>query len=272
MEKKDDLKSDFSVGQRSGSPQSDKKLADHVKLVFDRRGLTEPEVTFIVPVFNEKNNVVALLDRLLSLPLSKEIVVVDDGSKDGTRALLEGYVAEGMGLWFHNKNLGKGAAVQTGLSVSSGQYVAIQDADLEYDPFQYVSLLTAIKKDKVDVVFGSRFITKNPSIYIRYYLGNKVLTWFINLMCLVHMTDTYTCFKLMKLENWSKLGLVSRGFEMEAEIAVKVALRRYSFFDVSIDYRPRSILEGKKIGWRDALKGIRAVVRFWRQEMAGRFR
>ncbi len=242
-------------------------LPAHVIAVSDFRKSSPPEITFIVPVYNEKENVVQLLDRILALPLDKDVVVIDDGSTDGSRDLLKNNVRKGMGLWFHQKNLGKGAAVQTALRVSRGEFAAIQDADLEYDPSEYQRLLETIKNKKVDVVYGSRFMKKNPTLYLRFYLGNKVLTWFINLLCWVRMTDTYTCFKLMRLNQWECLGLESRGFEMEAEIAVKVALRRLTFAEVAIDYHPRSLLDGKKIGWRDAIKGICAVVRFWTKEL-----
>ncbi len=227
---------------------------------------TPPQISFLVPVYNESKSIVAVLERLQSLPFSKEIVVVDDGSKDGTREKLSSYITENFVLVFHPFNQGKGKAIQTALAHAQGAYVAIQDADLEYAPEEYSKLLDLLQKQKLSVVYGSRFLEKNPNIYKRFLLGNKVLTGVINLFCRSHYTDTYTCYKLMERKTMHALQITSSGFEMEAEISAKVALRNISYAECPITYKPRRLEEGKKIGWQDAVKGIWTTIVIWWNE------
>lgn len=236
-----------------------------VPAVFDRRP-SSPLVSFLVPVYNEMDNVEAVLRRLEQLPFEKEIIVVDDGSTDGTRDKLRAWTGSHTGLWFHAENQGKGGAIQTALAQARGRYAAIQDADLEYTPEEYGKLLEVLQGNGARFALGSRFLKENPVVYRRYVWGNKVLTWFTNFMCRSRFTDTYTCYKMMHLETFRSLDLSSTGFEMEAEICVKAACRNIPYAEVPIDYRPRRLDEGKKIGWRDAVKGLWSVVKFKQAE------
>ncbi|MBL0059477.1 MAG: glycosyltransferase family 2 protein [Elusimicrobia bacterium] len=228
-------------------------------VVYDRRTEAKPMVSFLVPVFNERAFIRKCLDRLAAVPLSKEIVIVDDGSTDRTRDFLAGNPVDGAVLLFHAKNQGKGGALRTALTKANGAYSAVQDADLEYDPGEYVDLLKYARQNNIKVVFGSRFLKSNPHPYRRFLWGNKALTAWINFLCASSYTDCYTGYKLMPTAVWRELGLVSRGFEVEAEICVKVAHRRHSFAELPISYAPRRVEEGKKISWKDAVRGLRAA-------------
>lgn len=238
-------------------------------VAYDRRTETKPLISFLVPVYNERLFVKAVLDKLIAVPLSKEIIVVDDGSTDGTRRALTENPRDGTVLLLHNKNQGKGRALRTALAKAAGAYAAVQDADLEYNPNDYVALLKFARQNNSKVVFGSRFLTPNPRIYWRFLLGNKFLTTWINLLCASSYTDSYTGAKLMSTAVWRDLGLVSSGFEIEAEIAVKVARGGYSFTEYPITYTPRKIADGKKISWKDALRGLKTAHRFSRTPLKG---
>ncbi|MBK8574170.1 MAG: glycosyltransferase family 2 protein [Elusimicrobia bacterium] len=231
-------------------------------VAYDRRTETKPLISFLVPVFNERPLIKAALDKLAAVPLAKEIIVVDDGSTDGTRGALTENPRNGTVLLLHNKNQGKGGALRTALTKAMGSYAAVQDADLEYDPNDYVELLKFARQNNAKVVFGSRFLKPNPRIYWRFLLGNKLLTTWINLLCASSYTDCYTGAKLMSTAVWRGLGLISNGFEIEAEIAVKIARGGYSFTEYPITYKPRKVAEGKKISWNDAVQGFKAAHRF----------
>ncbi len=233
-----------------------------VTVAYDRRTTTKPLISFLVPVYNERRFVQATLAKLSGVPLSKEIIIVDDGSTDGTRGTLTETPLDGTVLLLHAKNLGKGRALCTALTKATGAYAAVQDADLEYDPNDYVELLKYARQNNMKVAFGSRFLKPNPRIYWRFLLGNKLLTTWINLLCASRYTDAYTGCKLMATNVWRELGLVSTGFEIEAEIAVKVARKGYPFTEFPITYTPRKVEDGKKISWKDALKGLKTARRF----------
>lgn len=233
-----------------------------IKLVYDKRSDPRPLISFFVPVFNERAHVRESLARLAAVPLQKEIIIIDDGSVDGSRKLLSENPLEGAVLVFHPQNSGKGRALQTALSYARGAYGAVQDADAEYDPAQYVDMFKYARQNNVKAVFGSRFLTPNPTLYKRFLWGNKVLTAWINFLCASHFTDCYTGSKLMALSVWKELDLVSRGFEIEAEICVKVARRRVTFAEHPIAYAPRRVEDGKKISWKDAWRGFRTARKF----------
>jgi dolichol-phosphate mannosyltransferase len=233
-----------------------------VTVAYDRRTETKPLISFLVPVYNERRYVQSTLTKLSAVPLSKEIIIVDDGSTDGSRGALSENPMDGAVLLLHTKNQGKGGALRTALTKATGAYAAVQDADLEYDPTDYVDLLKFARQNNVKVAFGSRFLKPNPRIYWRFLLGNKLLTAWINLLCASHYTDAYTGCKLMATNVWRELDLLSTGFEIEAEIAVKVAQKGYPFTEFPITYKPRKVEEGKKISWKDAVRGIKAARRF----------
>jgi dolichol-phosphate mannosyltransferase len=237
-----------------------------------------PIITFLVPVYNERNTILSVLERLDRFADHHETIVVDDGSTDGTRDILKNLNRPGIQILYHERNAGKGASIRTGLEHAQGTYVAIQDADLEYDPLQYASLLYKANQENSPVVFGSRFLKTNPAIYNRFLWGNKIITAWINLCGHLHLTDSYTCFKLIRRDLFLDLRLTSRGFEMETEICMKLARRGVSISEVPISYTPRRIDEGKKIGWKDAFKGAWTALKIrlspmandtWNKIMAG---
>ncbi len=238
-------------------------------VIYDLRTELKPLVTFLVPVYNERRFVQAALEKLTAVPVTKEIIIIDDGSTDGTQRVLKENPIKGAVLLLHKKNQGKGGALRTGLAKAAGAYTAVMDADLEYDPNDTVELLKYARRNNVKVAFGSRFLKPNPRLYWRFLLGNKLLTAWINLLCASNYTDAYTGCKVMATSVWRELGLVSTGFEIEAEIAVKVAQKGAPFTEYPITYKPRRVEEGKKIKWKDAVQGLKAALRFSREKKTG---
>jgi glycosyltransferase involved in cell wall biosynthesis len=231
----------------------------HIPLERGLPGTTAVKLSIIIPAFNEAATIKDVIDAVKALKIDKEIIVVDDGSTDGTREILN--KTPDIKAVFHEKNAGKGAAIRTGLVYAAGDAVCIQDADLEYDPADIPSLLERLEKGGVDAVFGSRFLKENPNIYRRYLLGNKFITWLINLLFGTSYTDTYTGYKLIKKNVFDTLSVRSWRYEMEAEISIKLKKMGYKVVELPINYRPRTLKEGKKIGWPDALKGALTALR-----------
>lgn len=231
-------------------------------VLYDRRTEARPLISFLVPVYNERPYVQAVLDKLTQVPLSKEIILVDDGSTDGTRKMLRETPREGVILIFHTVNQGKGQALRTALEKVKGAYAAVQDADLEYDPRDYVPLLKHARQNNLKAVFGSRFLQPNPRIYRRFLWGNKILTAWINFLCASSYSDAYTGAKLMTTSTWRELNLSSSGFEIEAEISAKLSRGGYPFSECPISYNPRRVEDGKKIAWKDFFRGAWAARRF----------
>ncbi|MBK7208264.1 MAG: glycosyltransferase family 2 protein [Elusimicrobia bacterium] len=224
-------------------------------VISDGRSPDIPLVTFLVPVYNEKRTLGTVLEALSHFPESREIIVIDDGSTDGTRDLLIKNPAPNQVVLFHEKNVGKGAALRTALPHARGLYIAVQDADLEYDPKQYVEMLKIARTTRRAAVFGSRFLRPNPTSHWRFLWGNKFMTRWINFLCGTRLTDAYTCYKLMERSAVTALGLVSTGFEIEAEICVRLARKNIPIMENPIVYRPRTVKEGKKIKLKDAARG-----------------
>ncbi len=231
-------------------------------LIIDTRVEADPLVSFLVPVYNEKDSVLAVLKALALFPKSHEIILVDDGSTDGTRNVLRGVTDLGIAIYFHAQNGGKGAAIRTAAEFVRGRYIAIQDADLEYDPSEYLGHLTVARRDRMPAVFGSRFLTENPSLYRRFRWGNILMTEWINFLSGGKFTDCYTGSKMIETSLFKNLNLKSSGFEMEAEICVKLLHRGVKPVEVPIRYRPRSLADGKKIGWKDFFLGLRATYHY----------
>jgi glycosyltransferase involved in cell wall biosynthesis len=218
----------------------------------------------LIPVLNEAKTLDSVLDRLLAIQRVDQCVVVNDGSRDGTAELLRRRLASGeprMRVVTHERNRGKGAAIRSGLTAVTADFAVIQDADTEYDPADLDKIFTALESRQAPVVFGSRFLRPNPNLYRTYLLGNKVLTRVANVLGGGNLTDAYTCYKGMSVSHWNQLQLRSRGFEIEAEISMKVLRAGWRILEVPISYRPRSFAEGKKIRPRDAAKGIAEMLR-----------
>jgi glycosyltransferase involved in cell wall biosynthesis len=225
------------------------------------------KLSVLMPVFNERDYVVEVLERVLSVDVPKQVVVVDDGSSDGTADVLREQV-EGrfpdVKVVYHERNRGKGAAVRTAIAHATGTFCVIQDADLETDPRDYHQLLEPLLDGRADVVYGSRFVGGRPhrvNSYVRY-LANKTLTTFCNVLTNLHLTDMETCYKVARTPLLKGLRLRSERFEIEPELTIKLAATGARFYEVPISYIPRDRSEGKKIGWRDGVATLLAIVRF----------
>lgn len=220
------------------------------------------KLSVIVPVFNEVGSIQAVLDRVLHVPLEKEVIVVDDGSTDGTWAALQPYAGR-CSLVKHPRNRGKGAAIRTALSYVTGEIVITQDADMEYDPEDYPTLVKPIIEGSTEVVYGSRLLNgRSPTAGLTFYLGGRFLTWLANLLYRLSITDESTGYKVFRTEVLRLLPLRSEGFEFCPEVTALLALNRIPIVEVPISYRPRSIKEGKKIRWRDGWIAIWTLVRY----------
>ncbi len=224
-------------------------------------------LSVVIPVYNERNTLAEMLGRVRAVPLAKEIIVVDDGSTDGTRELLAGMTDEAdLRVLFHPENRGKGGALKTGFLAAAGDIVLVQDADLEYDPADYPILLAPILADQADVVFGSRFLSRASRRGQSFWhvLGNRALTLLSNLFTGLHLTDMETCYKVFRKEIIQAVAstLKENGFGIEPELTAKIAHGKYRIVEVAIRYNARSYRDGKKIGWRDALKAIWCIVRY----------
>ncbi|OQA93044.1 MAG: Undecaprenyl-phosphate 4-deoxy-4-formamido-L-arabinose transferase [Microgenomates group bacterium ADurb.Bin219] len=230
-------------------------------------------LTILIPAYNEKRTVKEIIGRveeaLLPTRWGKEIIIVDDNSKDGTSEEIKKLKGNNIKKLFHRKNLGKGAAIRTGLKEARGDVLLIQDADLEYDPQDYSRLLAPIIAGKTKVVYGSRlktlelvFFGKNKTPLPLHYLANRFLSFLTNLLYGSKLTDMETCYKMMTKEIYQDLNLVSNRFEVEPEITAKILKKGEKIFEVPIETKPRDYQEGKKIKARDAFWAIATLVKF----------
>lgn len=219
-----------------------------------------PKLSVLVPVYNESATIVRVMEALtLALP-DAEILYIDDGSKDQSLALLKAHVRP-QDKVLTKENGGKGSAIRLGIASATGDYCVIQDADLEYDPREILVLLQTAEKNPGTVIFGSRFLQPNPNLYPLYLLGNKTLTMIANILFCARLTDTYTCYKLFPTSILKSLPLRARGFELEAELTAYPLRLGANIIECPISYQPRTFLEGKKINWRDAVKGAFTFLR-----------
>ena len=226
------------------------------------------KLSVIVPVYNEAATVAQIIERVLKVELGdaeKEIIVVNDGSTDGTGAVLDSLVAHRpnpLKIVHHEQNRGKGAAVRTALEHVTGNIVITQDADLEYDPQEYPALLAPFEDPAVQVVYGSRNLHGNPRSSWSFYWGGRLLSWIANLLYGSHITDEPTGYKALRADLLRSLDLQSDGFEFCPEVTGKVLRRGIEIHEVPISYRPRSFDEGKKINWRDGLRAIWTLLKY----------
>lgn len=222
-------------------------------------------LSVIIPVFNEKNTVKELVRLVQEVDIPKELIIVDDFSTDGTKDILKKIrnQYDNIILEFHNKNMGKGVAIRTGLKKVKGDVVIIQDADLEYCPQEYLNLIKPIEEGIADVVYGSRFLCR-PRLVQSYwhYLVNKFLTTLTNMFTDLHLTDMETCYKMFRTEIIKSIKLKENRFGFEPEVTVKIAKKKRSIYETSINYVQRGYSQGEKIGWKDGIKAIWCIIKY----------
>jgi len=228
--------------------------------------MTEPVLSVVMPVYNERETVLAIIGKVLRLEIVRELVVVDDGSDDGTGELLRSMAFDGrVRIFFHDRNRGKGAALRTAFQQVTGAVVAIQDADLEYDPAEFNEMIRPIQDGVADVVFGSRLSGGKPQrVYMFWHrVGNGFLTFLTNLLYNTTLTDMETCYKMFKREVIEQIRIRSDDFSVEPEITAKIFKnRRLRVYEMPISYYGRTYDEGKKISWRHGIGAVLALIRY----------
>jgi len=220
-------------------------------------------LSVVMPVFNEENTLEKIVKRVQAVPVEKEIIIVDDGSSDGTREILKKLaLQDNIKVFLHKKNKGKGAALSTGLKHVSGDYVIFQDADLEYHPEEYTQLLEPILKGDADVVYGSRFKGSGRAFLFWHKAGNIFLNFITNLLYNSTLTDMETCYKMFRRDVIDGITIRSNRFNVEPEITAKILKRGYKVYEVPISYSGRDFAEGKKITWRDGFSALWTLIKY----------
>jgi len=233
------------------------------------------KLSVVMPVYNEQPTLAPVIARVLAVPLELELICVDDGSTDASREILQQLEAAHpqLRVLLQPKNMGKGAALRRGIQESTGDYIIIQDADLEYDPADYPLLLRPLIEGKADVVYGSRFLGSGPHrvLYFWHSVGNWMLTLLSNALTNMNMTDMETCYKVFRREILQSIPLEENRFGFEPEITVKIAKRRLRVYEVGISYWGRTYEEGKKIGWRDGVRALICLLKYTITERRAEF-
>ena len=225
--------------------------------------LTDPLLSVVMPAYNERETIEEIIRRVLAVPLRLELIVVDDASTDGTRDILQELARTlPITLLFQPQNRGKGAALRAGFAAVHGDIVVIQDADLEYSPEEYPSLIELICAGRADVVYGSRFIGRHRAFIFTHYLGNRVLTGLTNVLYNTMLTDMETCFKAMRVDVLRSMTLRSDRFGIEPELTAKIFKRGYRVYEVPITYDGRGYEEGKKITWKDGVAAVWTLLKY----------
>jgi glycosyltransferase involved in cell wall biosynthesis len=225
--------------------------------------MTDPLLSIVMPVYNERDTVAEMVERVLAVPLRKELIAIDDASTDGSREILERLAAEkGFKVLRQARNAGKGAAVRRGIAEAQGDVIVVQDADLEYSPEEYPELIELIVRGKADAVFGSRFIGRHRCFLFTHYLANLFLNLLTNVLYNTTMTDMETCFKAVRADVLKSLPLKSDRFGIEPEITAKLFKASARVYEVPITYEGRDPDEGKKLTWRDGLPALWCLVKY----------
>lgn len=236
-----------------------------------REEASKTKLSVIMPVYNEKGTIKEIIKRVKQVKIpkvSKELVIIDDFSTDGTRKILKKIKDRNkdrnIKIVFHERNKGKGSAIRTGIKHVTGNIIIIQDADLEYNPQDYAKLVKPIIEGKADVVYGTRFpkTTKKPSLFNTFFLGNRILTFMANLLYNAKITDEPTCYKVFKTSILKSINLKSKRFEFCPEVTAKVRKKGYKIYELPISYKPRSIEQGKKINWKDGIEAIWTLIKY----------
>jgi glycosyltransferase involved in cell wall biosynthesis len=221
-----------------------------------------PLLSVVMPVYNERTTIDEIVRRVLGVPLRIELIVVDDGSRDGTGDILDGLRRELTFTLLHQKNAGKGAALRRGFAEVTGDIVVIQDADLEYSPEEFPQLIELICQGKADVVYGSRFLGRHRAFMFAHYVGNKLVTLVTNVLYNTMLTDMETCYKAMRVDVLRSMTLKSNGFGIEPEITAKVFKRGYRVYEVPITYAGRGYEQGKKITWQAGFNALWVLLKY----------
>lgn len=222
------------------------------------------KLSVIIPVYNEINTIVPIYESVKAVNVDKEIIIVDDFSTDGSREILLTLADNTTKILLHDRNMGKGAALRTGIKNVTGEIVIFQDADLEYDPAQYPKLLKPILDGKADVVYGSRFVTGDYRrvLYFWHMLGNKFLTLISNMLTNLNLTDMETCYKVFRKDVLDRLTIEENRFGSEPEITAKIAKMDIRIYEIGISYSGRTYKEGKKICWKDGFSALRCILKY----------
>lgn len=224
--------------------------------------LKDPLLSVVMPVYNERETIEGMIARVLAAPMRLELIVVDDGSNDGTTEILRDLQKKHSFKLFHKENGGKGSALRRGFQEVKGDLVVIQDADTEYSPEEFPELIELICQGRADVVYGSRFLGRHRVFLFTHYLGNLFLTFLTNVLYNTMLTDMETCYKAMRVEVLRSFRLESNGFGIEPEMTAKIFKRGYRVYEVPITYDGRGYDEGKKITWRDGVVALWVLVKY----------